>query len=420
MKKISALAAVAMTAALMTSTACGTGEPDAASESCSTLDASQVWYGDNRDRLARFIEETGRCGAAGSGAAPLALFDWDNTIVKNDIGVATFYWMLANDKVLQPEGRDWTTVGAHLTREAADALAAACGAAEPGTPLPTSTDADCADELVAVADSGKTTAGKAAFTDYDHRRTEPGYAFVVQLMRGHTEARITEFARAARAQNLAAAEGTKQTIGTTKVDGWVRYYPQMTDLVRVLRDNGFDVRIISASAEPVVRVWAEELDITGDRVMGVPQLSDNGVYTGHLPGCGDAGTDQVITYIDGKRCRINEQVFGVRGAAAFQQLPADRRAAFAAGDSDTDVVFLGDATGLRLVINRNKTELMCNAYGSGDGTWVVNPMFLDPKPRRSDPYPCATAGFITPAGTGAPLRRPDGSVVPDQQDLVFG
>ncbi|MEV0686092.1 haloacid dehalogenase-like hydrolase [Nocardia sp. NPDC050378] len=420
MKKISALAAVAMTAALMASTACGTDEPRSASEGCSTLDAGQVWYGNNRERVARFIEETGRCGAADAGAAPLALFDWDNTVVKNDVGVATFYWMLANDKVLQPLDRNWTTVGAHLTSDAANALAAACGTAEPNTPLPTATNTACADELVAVADSGKTTSGKAAFGEYDHRRTEPGYAFVVQLMRGYTEAQITDFARAARAQNLAAPEGTKQTIGTTKVDGWVRYYPQMTDLTRVLRDNGFDVRIISASAEPVVKVWAEELDIPGDRVMGVPLLADNGVYTGHLPGCGDGGIDQVITYIDGKRCRINEQVFGVRGAAAFQQQPADRRAVFAAGDSDTDVVFLGDATGLRLVINRNKTELMCNAYGSDDGKWVVNPMFLGPKPRKSEPYPCATAGFITSSGAGAPLRRADGSVIPDQQDLVFG
>ncbi|WP_202914987.1 MULTISPECIES: hypothetical protein [unclassified Mycolicibacterium] len=37
----------------------------------------------------------------------------------------------------------------------------------------------------------------------------------------------------------------------------MRYYPQMQDLVETLRANGFDVRIISASAEPVVRVWAE-------------------------------------------------------------------------------------------------------------------------------------------------------------------
>ncbi|MEV0434048.1 haloacid dehalogenase-like hydrolase [Nocardia sp. NPDC050413] len=419
MKKISALAAVAMTAALMSSVACGSENTDAAPATCSTLDPAENWYGDNKERIARFVSENGRCGAAASGPAPLALFDWDNTVVKNDVGVATFYWMLANDKVLQPVGRDWATVGAHLTPAATAALAAACGDAAPDTPLRTSTDAACADELISVADNAETTTGKAAFANYDHRLISPGYALVVQLMRGYTEAQIIEFARSARQQNLAAAEGTEQVVGTTEVDGYVRYYSQIKDLIEVLRDNGFDVRIVSASAEPVVRVWAEELGITGDKVMGVPLLADKGVYTGHLPGCGDKGIDQVITYIDGKRCRINEQVFGVRGAAAFRQLPADRRAAFAAGDSDTDVVFVGDATGLRLVINRNKTELMCNAYGADDGKWVVNPMFIAPKSRKSEPYPCASAGFTASDGTGQPLRRPDGTVVPDQQDRVF-
>ncbi|MFD3746458.1 haloacid dehalogenase-like hydrolase [Nocardia sp. NPDC058633] len=419
MTKISALAAVAMTAALMSSAACGTDDSTIASQQCSTLDAGQIWYGDNKERIARFISETGRCGAAGSGAAPLALFDWDNTVVKNDVGVATFYWMLANDKVLQPVDRDWTTVGVHLTPEAAAALAAACGDAAPNTALLTSTNTACADELVSVADNGETKAGRVAFDEYDHRRTAPGYAFVVQLMRGYTEAQVTDFARSARRQNLAAAEGSKQTIGTTEVDGYVRYYSQIKDLAKVLQDNGFDVRIVSASAEPVVRVWAEELAVPGDKVMGVPLLADNGVYTGHLPGCGDTGVDEVITYIDGKRCRINEEVFGITGAAAFQQAQADKRATFAAGDSDTDVVFVGDATGLRLVINRNKTELMCNAYGADDGKWVVNPMFIAPKSRKSEPYPCASTGFTTSDGTGEPLHRPDGTVVPDQQDRVY-
>ncbi|MFI6309971.1 hypothetical protein ACIBEK_07585 [Nocardia fusca] len=43
-------------------------------------------------------------------------------------------------------------------------------------------------------------------------------------MRGYTETQITDFARSAREQNLAAAEGTKQTIGTTEVDG--QKYPE--------------------------------------------------------------------------------------------------------------------------------------------------------------------------------------------------
>ncbi|WP_407809675.1 hypothetical protein, partial [Staphylococcus aureus] len=93
----------------------------------------------------------------------------------------------------------------------AAALSAACGSeTAPGQPLATSTDSDCADEIVAVLEE-KTRDGQAAFDGYDHRRAKAAYAWAVQLMAGHTEDEITEYARAARAENLAAAEGSDQT-----------------------------------------------------------------------------------------------------------------------------------------------------------------------------------------------------------------
>ena len=149
--------------------------------------------------------------------------------------------------------------------------------------------------------------------------------------------------------------------------------------------------------------------------MGVRTEHDGDVLTSRLAPCGG---EPAITYIEGKRCRVNEEVFGVTGPAAFEQLPEPKRAAFAAGDSDTDVTFLTDATALRLVLNRNKTELMCTAYDNAGGNWLVNPMFIDPK-KQGEPYACATKGYIEPTGTKAPLHRPDGSVVPDQQDRVY-
>ncbi|GAD82685.1 hypothetical protein [Nocardia asteroides] len=86
MTKNSALAAVALTAALLGSAACGTAETPTAAQSCSALDPAQPWYGDNRERIGQFISENGRCGTTDSASAPLALFDWDNTVVKNDVG----------------------------------------------------------------------------------------------------------------------------------------------------------------------------------------------------------------------------------------------------------------------------------------------------------------------------------------------
>lgn len=85
------------------------------------------WYGDNRDRLQQVINERGRCGQSTGPLRPIALFDWDNTVVRNDIGSATAYWMLRNDKIRQPVGGDWRTTSRYLTAAAADALGSRVG-----------------------------------------------------------------------------------------------------------------------------------------------------------------------------------------------------------------------------------------------------------------------------------------------------
>lgn len=398
---------------------CGGGdEPDTAThaDSCRTLADDPGWYGDNRDRINKLIGELGTCGANGSvtDGAPLALFDWDNTMVKNDIGDATFFWMVRNGKLRAPAGGDWAGTSPYLTPQAVAALGKACAAAEPGQPMPTDTDTGCADELVSVYTDGETRADEPAFAGFNARRLEPSYAWAAQMLAGWRESELTGFAEAARRENLDAQEGAEQKVGSDDETGWVRYYPQMRDLVETLRANGFDVRIISASAEPVVRVWAADLGFTPDKVMGVRTERNGDVLTSKLVPCGG---ETAIPYIEGKRCRVNEEVFGVTGAAAFEQQPEPKRAAFAAGDSDTDVTFLSDATGLRLVLNRQKTELMCTAYDNSDGRWLVNPMFIKPMD-KGDTYDCATEGYIEPSGKEAPLHRADGSIVPDQEDRV--
>lgn len=412
---------VAIIAAALSVSGCGDSgdhaEGDPSDNGCRAVAADPGWYGDNRDRINAMIAHLGSCGklAPDNDEAPVAVFDWDNTMVKNDGGDATFLWMVRNSKLRQPPGGNWSATSQYLTAPAAAALAAACGAlAPPGAPLPTGSNAGCADELVSVAGGHQTKTGAPAFAGYNHRRISPVAAWGAQLLAGWTEADVTGFAEAARRENLDAPEGTEQLVGSTRQTGWVRYYAQMRDLVATLQANGFDVRIVSASPEPVVRVWAADLGIPSDRVMGTRTDHDGDVLTSRLALCGG---EPSIPYNEGKRCRINEQVFGVRGPAAFDQLPEQRRQVFAAGDSDGDITFVADATALRLAINRNQIELMCRAYADLDGRWLVNPMFINPL-GVSPPYPCATQGFDAPNGDRTPLLRPDGSVVPDQQDRV--
>ncbi|MEV8625482.1 haloacid dehalogenase-like hydrolase [Streptomyces sp. NPDC051079] len=382
---------------------------------CAGLTVAEGWYGDNKARLERLMAD--HCRQKGD--KPVAVFDWDNTVIKNDVGDATFYWLLRNDRVRPPRHGDWSTTSRYLTPEAAAALGEACPADV--RTLPTATDTGCADELLSVYGNGTTTAGKKAFDGYDHRRIEPQYAWLAQLLHGWTTRQVSSFAAAARAENLAAPQGATQQVGTAKVTGWVRYYTQQRDLIRALKASGFDVWIVSASPEPVVDVWARGVGVAPDHAVGIRNTTEHGRLTSHLKGCGSVrdGEDRMITYIDGKRCWINQEIFGVRGPAAERVQPAARRQVLAAGDSDTDISFLRDATGLRLVLNRNKNELMCRAYDNGDGRWLVNPMFIEPKKQKSSAYPCATTGYTAPDGTAGPVRRADGSVVPDQQDSVY-
>ena len=93
---------------------------------CEALPADPGWHGDNHARLSAMIKKLGECGGSGdvTKGAPLALFDWDNTVVKNDIGDATTFWMLANGRVLQPT--DWAKVSTFMTPAAAQALRTPC------------------------------------------------------------------------------------------------------------------------------------------------------------------------------------------------------------------------------------------------------------------------------------------------------
>ncbi|MEV7729273.1 haloacid dehalogenase-like hydrolase [Streptomyces sp. NPDC087917] len=393
---------------------------------CATPKLAAGWYGDNQARLQQLIDRYGGCDPyRHDRAKPVAVFDWDNTVVKNDVGDATMFWLLRNGKIRQPAGGNWATTSRYLTPAATGALAAACGPlARPGAPLPTGTPAGaaCADEINAVYGTAATRAGAAAFAGWDRRTTEPAYAWLPQLTQGWTASQVRGFAAAARSENLAAPVGAKQQVGTASATGWVRYYDQQKDLIDGLRKAGFDVWISSASPQPVVEVWAQGVGIKADHVIGIRNTTTyGGKFTAHLQGCGSVedGADTMITYVDGKRCWINKEVFGVRGPAAEKVQPAARRQVFAAGDSDTDISFLRDATALRLVVNRNKNELMCRAYDNSDGKWIVNPMFIEPKKQKTGTYPCSTTGYVDHDGATGPVRRGDTSVIPDQTDSVF-
>jgi hypothetical protein len=399
------------------------------------LDPTLVWVDDNRTRLDDMMDSLGKSSQGyNAEKPPVAIFDWDNTVIKNDIGDATMFWMLKNDKILQPPGKNWRRTSPLLTMEAATALSTACDAlAADGAPLPTKTDTACADEIVSVYYDGATTAGADAFGGFNYRTMEPGYAWAAQLQAGYSPDEIRSFAQGAIDENLAAMEGATQTVGSrADLNGYIRIYDQIKDLIGALQENGFDVWVVSASSQLIVEPFASRVGIQADHVIGiriVPGTDSRTTYD--IQGCGSVpdGTNDgqgavtgnsLITYIEGKRCWVNRVIFGDMGPTAMDRAtdPA-KRPAFGAGDSDTDVAFLQDASNLRLALNRNKKEIMCNAYANLGGTWLVNPMFISPKAKLDTGYACSTDACKDATGAAGPCLNEEGAIIADQQDTVF-
>lgn len=349
----------------------------------------------------------------------VAVFDWDNTMIKNDVGDAMTYWMLQQGKLRAPAGGDWSASSPYLTSEAKTRLNDVCGAsATTAGLLNTPADVPCTKEILAIYGDAKTTSGAAAFAGYDHRRMEPAYAWASALLAGYTEVEISSFADQAIDANEAAPEGVSQTLAGVKVAGSTRLYPEMKELVEKLQQAGVQVWVVSASPEPVVRSYARRAGIGAERVIGIRSRLDGAAkWSPTILGCGAQPDNTAITYIDGKRCWINQTIYGDATASAWQRRSGIRQM-FAAGDSNTDITFLRDATGLRLVINRNKEELMCFSYANEDAKWLVQPMFLGPKAARSALYPCASTACVDAAGSKGPCIGEAGQTLADQADSV--
>lgn len=398
----------------------------AQSARCPQLTLASHWYGNNAALIQRAIDSYGRCSWPNGRAPqvrPYAVFDWDNTVIKNDISDQTIFWMLRHDKILQPPGRNWLNTSRYMTNEGAAALRKACGAlAKPGKPLPTSSNVTCADEILSVRKTQKTTGGAEVFAGANERYMEASYAWVAQILQGYTPAQVRRIAAKARTAALRAPIGATQQVGSSTETAWIRYYPELRDLISTLKKAGITPWVVSASPKEFADVWGPGVGIDSAHTLGITQLKRKGKLTGHLKGCGGHadGSDAIMTYIDGKRCFINQEILGVQGPRAMKPMPVAFRPVVAGGDATTDISMLKDAKGVHVVLNRNRAELMCVAYDNADGRWAINPMFIQPLPKMPGVYPCSTTAYTDAQGNPGPVRRPDGSIIPDQEDTVFG
>jgi phosphoserine phosphatase len=355
-----------------------------------------------RAALQQLLRDVGR-GSARFDAAhpPVATLDWDNTMVRMDVGDLGLFHALANNGLVAPPA--WDQVDPALAPAAVAMLEAACKpAGAPGQKLATATHPDCTNALLDIYLEEKLADGTPAFALPDTPSIKRSYLFGARLWQGQTPQQVRDAATAAWAWGTAQPVGATVVLGRHTVASWIRLQPPMVDLVAALRAAGVEVWIVSASAQQLVEVAASHVGIAPNHVLGVQlQVDAQQRLKADLVTCGEDGVER-MPFGDGKRCVINRTILALPPAQHTAVAPAAQRAVLAAGDSDGDVPMLQDATHVRLALNRGRSELMCHALHNADRRWFVEPLFVDPLPPRGQPFGCG--GW----------RDPTGAVIPDQ------
>lgn len=345
--------------------------PDEARAVTTTL-REEGWLPENRARLERLVDAL----AARSGRR-VAVLDWDNTMMRGDIGDLVLAHLIERGEVLRaPPGDD-----PMLTPAAHRAIAGAPG------------EGELAQLIAHVAWRGRTPAGEPAFTIPVSRFHRASYALIAQVIAaGRTDDELRAIAREAWARAIEAEVGTIERVGGVELERFARLHHPMIELARALEGAGVEVWIVSASSQPIVEAMAEIAGLSPARVIGVRSVHDaEGRGTAAFEACGEGPLETpVITWLEGKRCWINRVIFDLPASRLRerQEDPA-LRPVFAAGDSDGDLAMLQDATELALALDRHQPRLMCHALAD-PVRWLVQPLFVAPPPPRDEPYPCST------------------------------
>ncbi|MBI5239578.1 MAG: haloacid dehalogenase-like hydrolase [Elusimicrobia bacterium] len=307
---------------------------------------SSSWLPENQARLDRLIRRYGE-GSPGYDPKkpPVAAFDWDNTMVRNDIGEAVFFRAVRELGFKSDEPGFWDLIpeefGRSELRRAYEALKGLPLEQARGTP--------------------EYRRYRKLFHEVYERVKKEGpdlgldYGWLVQLMAGYTKEELERYADETIAQELAKPLGEEEISGfdgdpqPIRIPAGIRPHAEMFGLAKRLREAGWDVRIVSATAEWVVARFAARAGIPAGHVHGVRAAVSRGRLT----------------------TRLTQRTWG-QGKADVLRRRAGRAPRLAAGDSNSDLRMLESSRGESLVVDRGTEPLRSQARARG---WMIQPRF---------------------------------------------
>ncbi|MBI2980998.1 MAG: haloacid dehalogenase-like hydrolase [Deltaproteobacteria bacterium] len=159
----------------------------------------------------------------GERSGRLAVFDLDNTTIKNDCGEAFFHFLAEEGRLPPSRIREY----------------------------------------------------------YEKARKEGGpiaYPWVVSLMAGMKEAEVYSLCKEAIRKELKKEIGEKELGGVPIAQG-IRPYPEMKGLMKQMKQAGFEIWVISASNRWVVETTIQEIGLTVDHFIGMAVTVEDGLLT---------------------------------------------------------------------------------------------------------------------------------------------
>lgn len=349
---------------------------------CSAANAAALdpgkWNPDARVQIQRMIDANGKDSPNYNVAKkPYAVFDWDQTCIFNDTAESLFRYMIyniafkatpaqfamairngvpADDFSKSYNNQDGKPVNIDLIAADLDSDYKFLYNNYILTKKMTMEEIRATEEFIDFR-------GKLAYLYEAIGGTfsaDVSYPWVLYLFVGMTEAEVREQSELANDAALHDSLDTYTLTSSTKLPGkagvislggykrGLRLAPEMSNLINVLRDSGFDVYVCSASHEAVVRVFAGlpkyGYNIPPENVIAMKTKIENGVYLGEY----DYSNGYPQTQQKGKSTAIRQILVSKYGYGPV----------FVAGDSQGDFNMSTEFpdTRLTLIINRLRAD----------------------------------------------------------------
>lgn len=272
----------------------------------------------------------------------VAAFDWDDTVIRHDIGDALFNYQVDNLRFMFDHPDFWGLIP-EPERSAWQA------ALKPLQGL------SLAEAKQHPAYSAHRLYAQRAYHRQWGRPVEDGYPWCTQVLVGLTLPEVYRMTKAAWAEGRASRLG-QYTLGeddggpVITIRTGLRWYRAMVRLIRVLQRIGVEVWIVTATNRWSVAHLAAKLDIPFEHVIGVETTQANGRLTTQVVRPAPTGPGKAETL-----------------QAALRP---EQRVVLAAGDNLTDWDLLALASDVRLAV-AGRTPALLEAAEAAGPPWVV-------------------------------------------------